>query len=71
MSENQNKRTIPTDPAERKKYYAELGRRGGQKSAQSPNAARPFRDVPGLAKKAGSAKGYTFERKKKDGTDEQ
>lgn len=63
----QNK--IPTDPEARKAYFREIGRRGGKKNATSPKAVRPFSDTPGLAKEAGSTKGYTFERKKKPSHD--
>jgi len=62
MTDKPNK--IPTDPIERKRYFAELGSRGGKSSAKSEKKVRPFRDVPGLAQKAGSVSGYTFKRKK-------
>lgn len=67
MTDKTNK--IPTDPKERKAYFRELGSKGGQNNAKSDNAVRPFRDKPGLAKKAGSVKGYTFKRKR--ATDEE
>lgn len=58
------KTQVPTDPEERKAYFSALGKKGGENNARSDKAVRPFRDKPGLAKKAGSVSGYTFKRKK-------
>ena len=58
------KNKIPTDPDERREYFRNIGKKGGENSATSDKAVRPFRDKPGLAKKAGSTRGYTFKRKK-------
>lgn len=50
-------------------FMRKIASKGGRKRSESEKAFYPFRDVPGLAKKAGSTKGYTFKRKKgEDGT---
>lgn len=47
-------------------FMRKIAAKGGKNRSESPNAFYPFRDVPGLAKKAGSTKGYTFKRRKDD-----
>lgn len=51
---------------ERLAFMREIASRGGKARSKSNKAHYPFRDTPGLAKKAGSTSGYTFKRKKKD-----
>lgn len=63
MTTKKTTNKIPTDPEERRAYFQKMGSKGGKNSAASENAVRPFRDVKGLAQKAGSASGYTFKRK--------
>lgn len=49
--------------AARREHMRRIGKMGGMAAAKSGKAHRPFRDVNGLAAKAGSKKGYTFKRR--------
>lgn len=52
-----------TKPKRDPEFMRQIARKGGEANAKSPNRVVPFRDIPGLAKKAGSVRGYTFKRK--------
>lgn len=56
------KKRVKRDP----EFMRKIASKGGKARSKSEKAFYPFRDVPGLAKKAGSTKGYNFKRKSSD-----